>query len=50
LPLKLCKHLLHRKDFEYVLGGCREDSKDGEGAVLLVLLEAAPQTLMQRLT
>jgi len=44
LPLKLRKHLLYRKAFEYILGSCREDSKDSEGAVLLVLLEAAPQT------
>jgi hypothetical protein len=42
LPLKLRKHLLYRKSFEYVLGSRREDSKDGEGTVLLVLLEAAP--------
>ena len=45
LLLQLFEDLLDGDGLEDVLGGGREDGEDGEGAVLLVLLEAAAQTV-----
>jgi hypothetical protein len=45
LALQLFQYLFDRYRIEYVLGRSRENGEDGEGAVLLVLLKAPPQTV-----
>jgi len=45
VALQVLQGLLDGQGLDYVLGGGGQDGEDGEGAVLLVLLEAAAQTL-----
>ena len=44
LPLQLLKHPFDGNGLEYILRRSGQDSQDGEGAVLLVLLEPAAKT------
>jgi len=41
LSLQLFQHLFDGNGIQYVLGRGGQDGEDGEGAVFLVLLEAA---------
>jgi hypothetical protein len=43
LLLQLFQHLLYGNGVEDVLSGSREDGQDGEGAIFLVLFEAAAE-------
>lgn len=46
LPLQLLQHLLDGYRIKDLLCGRRQDGKDCEGAVFLVLLEASPEVLL----